>query len=148
MKIKFNWGTGITIVIILFLGTVFWRIYLAAGVKIDLVSDDYYPKELKYQEQIDRVENSNTLSAKVKVIHQSNVVNVLFPNDFEGKQVQGILHFYCPSNFERDFSEKINLSDSLNQQIDVNKLDKGRFILKIYWESDSVTYYAEHELMI
>lgn len=148
MKITFNWGTGIVIVIIIFLATVFWRIQLATAIKINLVSKDYYPKELRFQEQIDREKNTNSRNLKAIVEHKAGEVTVLLPKEFEGTAVEGILHFYRPSDFEKDVIKKISLSDSLSQTIDVSKLEKGRFILKIYWESDSVPYYSEHELMI
>ena len=87
MKIKFNWGTGITIVIILFLGTVFWRIYLASEVKINLVSKDYYPKGLEYKSQIDREANNSALSEKATVEKVSDVVTVTLPSVFKGERL-------------------------------------------------------------
>jgi hypothetical protein len=62
MKIKFNWGIGITIFISAFILLNIIFIIFASGQKVDLVTEKYYEKELKYQEVIDKKINSNSLS--------------------------------------------------------------------------------------
>ncbi len=46
MKIKWNWGTKITIAIILFVSMILGFVYTATQNPIILVEKDYYPKGL------------------------------------------------------------------------------------------------------
>lgn len=55
MKIKFNWGTGIVIAMVLFMTFILTFVYksLTPQYTHDLVSEDYYKDELLYQKEID-----------------------------------------------------------------------------------------------
>ena len=67
MKIKWHWGTGILIAIILFIGLMITLVFLSSRQEFHLVEKDYYPKALEYQQQIDKEQNSLKLSEKVLV---------------------------------------------------------------------------------
>ena len=55
---KFNWGTGNFIFIVVFFIVIFSFIYYTTTQQINLVEEDYYEKEIKFQEQIDRIHNA------------------------------------------------------------------------------------------
>ncbi|MCK5078307.1 MAG: FixH family protein, partial [Bacteroidales bacterium] len=46
MKIKINWGTGILIFLVIFFIAIFSFVYFSFQLQINLVEDDYYPKEI------------------------------------------------------------------------------------------------------
>ena len=53
---KINWGTGIVIAIVAFIGFILYFVITMSTDKTysyDLVTDKYYQQELKYQQEID-----------------------------------------------------------------------------------------------
>ena len=62
-----NWGKAITIVIALYCIGILFLVYKTTGVNFELVADDYYAKELAYQEQIDKMKNVKAIGADVVV---------------------------------------------------------------------------------
>ena len=53
-NMRFNWGFGIVVVAGLFVAFILNLVYQCSQQQVDLVTDKYYEKELKYQEQIDQ----------------------------------------------------------------------------------------------
>ena len=55
MKLQISWGTGIVIAFAIFMAvTVSTAVYMM-NQDVNLVADDYYDQEIKYQQQIDRI---------------------------------------------------------------------------------------------
>ena len=149
MKIKFNWGTGIFIVIIIFLASVAFRIYLSYQQEINLVSSDYYPKGTNYQEQIDKEKNTSKLEGKVGVsLKPNNTIEILFPKDFQGRAVEGDIWVYRPSDYKKDHHFPIVPDDSLKQYVEIPDLMKGKYIVKLDWKSGEEGFYVEREIFI
>ena len=66
---KFNWGTGI---VLAFIGFISFIMYFVVNMNTDkkldhdLVTEDYYKQELKYQNDIDKEKNAKTLTTNLK----------------------------------------------------------------------------------
>ena len=91
---KFNWGTGILLTIIFFfLAVVAFFIY-SSNLDINLVEDNYYEKELVYQERIDRIKNAEAVGEKLEVSLDGNIFLVKFPAFFQGKKTEGHVLFH------------------------------------------------------
>ena len=143
---KFNWGTGILIVIVLFILAVVIFFIWSSYLDINLVEDNYYEKELAYQERIDRIMNAESLGEKVKVTLSREILRIDFPKSISGKKIGGNIIFYRPSDPGRDFTVPLDINDSAYQIIDASRLDPGRYVIKIDWVADSVGYYFEEEV--
>ena len=59
IDMKFNWGWGIFIVLVLFIAFIGNLVYKSSQVRVDLVSENYYEKEIKYQHQIESEKNTH-----------------------------------------------------------------------------------------
>ena len=145
---KFNWGTGILIVIILFLLGIGSLVYISFQHKINLVYKDYYPKEIVHQQMIDRVRNTHRLKKEVQVSYRGDRLEVIFPDVFNFDEVNGNILFYRPSDFEDDVTYPIALSDSGTQNISTRELLKGKYIVKMEWEYHDSGYYFEKSIHI
>ncbi|MCG6915274.1 FixH family protein, partial [bacterium BMS3Abin03] len=89
MKKKANWGTGIFISYSVFmLLTIITAVYFM-NQDVSLVTDDYYQQELKYQDQIDKIERTNALSEKPAIDFDGLGVNISFPKLLIEKNVVG-----------------------------------------------------------
>lgn len=147
MKISWNWGTKLFILIILFIFSVFFRVFLSYQRDVDLISNDYYPKGINYQKQINKKNNTSKLSADIHVLQTKDSVIIKFP-ELKG-EITGQLYFYRPSNQKHDFKKNIKFDDNSIQKIDKKILKNGKYILKTDWKlNDSIAYYTELDVII
>ena len=102
MKIKFNWGTGILITIIVMVLFMISLVFVATRQDFYLVEDDYYEQGVKYQEIIEKRNNANRLNSKIEMIQKSNQLEIIFPTEINGNDLTGTLHFYSPVDKAND----------------------------------------------
>lgn len=140
-----NWGWGILITIVLFMALTMVRVVYLMNQDVDLVTNNYYEKELKYQQQIDKEKRTEKLKQGVDVRYSGNNVNVTFP---KMKDISGDLYFYRPSDFKEDFKVPITVGESYVQTVNVGNLQKGYWRLQINWAGNNEQYYTEKAIMI
>lgn len=133
MKIKINWGTGIFIFIALFLLLNAFVIYKSFQQRNDLVTEEYYPRGLEYQKQIDRFANANALRSKIEIREDGNDLFIVYPTELKGKDVKGKVIFFRPSDERADFNDSIQFDTAMIQRIAVSKMMKGKYIAKFFW---------------
>ena len=148
MKIKFNWGTGIFIVLALFfIAIILFYLYIT-NLDIHLVEDNYYEKELVFQERIDKLNNTLSLTGKITVINEPGRLTLSFPPLEKGFIPEGTVWFYRPSDPDKDFKIPIHLNDSLQQSFDVSKINPGKWMIKLDWKMGGKEYYFEETVII
>ncbi len=139
---KFNWGTGIVIAFICFIGFImFFIIKMNTDEKFEpeLVSEEYYKDELAYQNEIDKLNNANTLSKNISYSKTDEGLLIQFPKDFDATKITGNLFLYRPSNKQLDFDTTISLSKT-NLLIPDKRLVDGRWNIKIDWQYNGKSY--------
>ena len=65
--LKFNWGYGIMVLYISFALAILFLVYKCTQHPVDLVSPDYYDKEIKFQQQYDKEQNATALSTPLQL---------------------------------------------------------------------------------
>ncbi len=148
MKIKFNWGTGIFIVIAMFVMAVIAFFIFINTLDINLVEDNYYEKELAYQERIDKIENTANLTGEIDIRQENGQMIIQFPDIDPLLVPTGTVWFYRPSDPKKDFTVPLNLDNSRMQVMDVSKIDPGKWTVKMEWEMGGKHYYYEENLII
>lgn len=142
-----NWGKKILIVYAVFVSGIGFMVYKASTQNTDLVTTDYYAKELKYQDKIEENKRTAALSAPVQYSIRANTLIIIFPKDFAGKQLAGEAVMYCPSDEKKDLKKIFMLTDEpLQMQIPAGS--KGLYELHINWQDGGVTYYFEKKIII
>jgi hypothetical protein len=148
MKIRFSWGTGIFIFLTLFIvGVVVFYLFITK-LDIRLVEDNYYEKELAYQQKINKIDNTRLLSGKIGIERMPGMIMLRFPSLESGHKPEGSVVFYRPSDPDKDFSAELQLNDSLQQVFDISKIDKGKWIIKIDWKMGGKEYYFEESVIV
>jgi len=142
-----NWGHKIIVVYVLFVAGMGFLAYKASTQNKDLVTEDYYAKELVYQQKIDQSKRANALSAPVQIKMINNELVVSFPKDFAAKQVKGDVVLYCPSDEKKDMQKLFTVTDSA-VDIKVPASYHGLYYVKINWEVEGVSYYYEEKIII
>lgn len=110
---KINWGTGLVIGMVLFIGFImFFVVQILTNKKYDydLVTEDYYGKELVYQKELDALENSNSLKEEIVGQRTEKGWEITFPKDLEYGEISGTVLLYRPSSKNLDFQLPIELT--------------------------------------
>ena len=145
---KWNWGTGIFIVIVIFMGLCAAFIIYAQRQRWSMVEEDYYPKELRHEEKLVKMRNANALTMQLQVKTGPSDLVVQFPVDFHGKRLTGNINIYRPSDEKLDMNLPIMADTSMAQAIPLNKLSKGRYVIKVEWSCEGKDYYREQDVFI
>ncbi|MCP4975145.1 MAG: FixH family protein [Maribacter sp.] len=139
---KINWGTGIVLAFIGFIGFILFfvvKMSLDTRANHDLVTEEYYKEELAYQKEIDAETNANNLSSKLKIRKTPEGLIVKFPENIDLKKIKGKVSLYRPSDKHLDFNLPISLSNTHLLIPDKRLLD-GRWDIKIAWEYQDKPY--------
>ena len=140
---KINWGYKLVISLVLFAGIMATMVTLAMKERVDLVSKDYYKKEIEYQDQID---------SQLKTIKESAIKfdiddsNKLLRLKFQQYLDSGEIHLFRPSNAAEDVRIQLQTDEHGNQVIPFTNLNPGFWRIKINWISNSESYYFEKEM--
>ena len=146
---KISWGTGITIVIVLFLIVAIGQaIAISVFIDYDLVEEEYYEAEINYQSQIEKVERTNALPDALKIKLTNQFIEFDFPSIFENKTISGFINFYKPSDDLLDKTQAVKLNDENKMYFSTNELTTGLWKVKVNWKVDRIEYYNEKLLMV
>ena len=122
-------------------------VFKSSTQKTDLVTTDYYAKELKYQDKIDEMNRVTALSAPVEYVIKNNLLIIHFPSDFAGKKLAGEAILYCPSDENKDIQQKFSIQDA-PVEIPLSSAGSGMYELHLSWQDGSITYYFEKKIFI
>lgn len=144
---KFNWGTGILIFLILFLAACAVFITFAMRQDVNLVHKDYYEKGVDYTEQMNVNTRSLPFKNDFKVTNQNDFLVVDIEESLSVKIDSGKVLMFRPSNSKQDilFDLKAN-SSSIT--LPKENLITGRYILKIYWYSNGLKYEIDRDVNV
>lgn len=142
-----NWGYKILVVYVVFVTGIVFLVVKASSQKVDLVTTDYYDKELVYQEKIDAMNNVYQLSDTIIYQLSNNKLKVIFPKDFLGKKVEGLAVLYCPSDENKDITQKFSVDNS-QVLVPVHAAGRQEYELQLSWHADGTSYYFQKKLFI
>lgn len=147
-KIKWDWGTGIFIVIVIFLIVSIGTTLFFMNQKVDLVASDYYNKGIEHQKQIDRINRTNDLNDIVSIDLFNDHILLTFPVDSSESKFEGSIKFYRPSDSNKDFSLPVTLNDDGKQIIPTKSLLVGYWKVIVEWSQGSEEYYKEKSFVL
>lgn len=143
---KFNWGTGIFIFYTAFVVFILLLVFRTSQERIDLVTDDYYQQELKYQEIIQKKDNASNLDSGLTYSLRKMDVTFSFPSS--QKEIYGDIKIYRASNKTFDKEFEIDLNDQNQMIVSMDNSPLGLYKLMVLWESDSIGYYVEEDIYL
>ncbi|CAN5466874.1 FixH family protein [soil metagenome] len=141
---RINWGVKITIAyttFVLFMGTM---VYMCTRQHFDLVSEDYYAQELKYQQVIDGTNNAKDLKQPVLIDQSGSAILIKLPT-INSAFEKGEILFYRPSNSTSDFTVAVTSNAT---EVSKEKMHAGLYKVKINWTAEGKHFYDEQSLDI
>ena len=145
---KFNWGTGIVLAIVAFMGFILYFVITMStnnSYSHDLVTEKYYQKELGFQNEINATQNANNLKENVKILKVNNDLKIIFPVIFNPKKIHGKVFLYRPSNKQLDFEIPISISNSY-LLVPEKRLLGGRWNISVAFEYNDKEYLVKQEI--
>ena len=145
---KINWGTAIVLAFIAFIAFImYFVISMMTNKKYDheLVTENYYQKELIFQQSIDKENNARSLNEQVTWKKTPEGMLITFPQSLNIEDIKGKVFLYRPSNKHLDFEMPITLSNH-TLLIPDNRLLDGRWNLSVEWEYDNVEYLFKEDI--
>jgi hypothetical protein len=138
-----KWIVVAFILFALFIGTL-----VAVCVKqdVNLVSKDYYKEELGYQDQIERISNTNHLASKPRISKIDGRIQVAFSGEL--KVQNGKLKLFCPSNPKMDKDYNISVTEGNTQLFEITSLQPGMYKAKLLWTMEGKEYFLEETIFI
>ena len=146
---KINWGTAIVIAFVCFISFImYFVISMSTNKKYnhDLVVEDYYQQELKYQNDINKEENSKSLTTNISWKKTNEGIIINFPEELDYNNIKGKVFLYRPSNKQLDFESVISLSNH-NLLIPDKRLLDGRWNIKIDWKYNNKDYMYKSDIV-
>jgi len=146
---KINWGTGIVIGMVLFIGFIMFMVVTMMtnnDYDHDLVTEAYYEKDLKYQQEIDAEENTNNFSERIVGEKTSEGWQLSFPKEIDPEKIEGKVFLYRPSNKRLDFYLPIVISNSQLLIPDERLLD-GRWNITVDWRYEGQHYMYKESIL-
>ena len=147
---KINWGTGIVIAFTLFMSFIlYFVIKVQSNSKYDneLVVEEYYKHDAKFGDEMIRIQNAQNLVEKPQIINEAGEIKIIFPPQFEPKNIKGKVSLYRPSNKKLDFEIPISLSNS-TLLIPKKSLVGGRWDINLNWEYNNKEYQSKNTIYI
>lgn len=146
---KINWGTGLMIGMVLFIAFILYfviKISTDKNYDYDLVTEEYYKREMFYQQEIDAEENANSLSTNITGKKTKEGWMLTFPSNIDYKKIEGTVFLYRPSNKQLDFEIPLKLS-SPNLLIPDERLVAGRWNTIVQWRYNGEDYLYKKEIV-
>lgn len=145
---KISFGSWIVLSLVVFAVAILSMVFISMNQRVDLVTEDYYERELQYQQQINVVERTNALGGKVSFDFTSAGLTLHFPIIDAPEKYSGVIMFFRPSDKMQDVSYRIAVDSTYTQSISTANLSKGLWRVKISWSVGEQNFYTERPVII
>ncbi|HPF11251.1 MAG TPA: FixH family protein [Flavobacteriaceae bacterium] len=139
---KINWGTGLVIGMVAFMGFIMFMVVTMMTDKKydhDLVTEAYYAEDLVYQTEIDAEEHLKKLSGPITVEKTAAGWLVHFPEEMTHGNPEGTLKLYRPSNKNLDFQLPLEITDG-TMLVPKDHLVAGHWKMSIAWNMNGTAF--------
>lgn len=143
-----NWGYKLLFCFIAFGAGMFYLVYRTMSTNFELVENDYYNSELKYQQVIDAAKRTATLKQSISFTQNNQEVIISVPATTAHQQISGKVYFYCAYMAKNDRTFNLKPEEGNRQAISKKLLAPGNYTVKLSWNAGGENYYSEHPLTI
>lgn len=147
MKVKFNWGTGVVIFLLIFLAAVITFVVFAFHQDVNMVHRDYYEKGVDHTATMEKNQRSAAYSPLIRVEASVDSVAIIFPPEIAATLRSGEVLFFRPSDHNKDTSYPLGLKGP-TMKISRENLSPGRYIVKLTWTSAGLEYEVDKNLVL
>ena len=139
-----SWGKGITIAFITFAVFIGALVTVCVRQDISLVSKNYYDEELKYQDQIDQMNNAAALAERPSMLIRDGYLEVWF-GEF-AKFEEGELILTRPSDARYDAKFTVSLGSDSVRMFDLSRYPAGRYNTILKWQANGKEFLSKESI--
>lgn len=145
-----NWGNGISIAIVVFVIATLSVVSYLISLDFYLVNNNHYEEAVEFQGTIDSRERTKALEEPVTILFDEERValKLVFPESIMSRADSGAVTLYRPNNSSKDLTIRLQFDAGSTQIIPMDRLDKGKWILKLSWTMDSLEYMDQKTVII
>lgn len=138
-----NWGKGIAIFLTLFIAFITTLAVILIRADANLVSEDYYLKEIQYEDEIIAMQHAKDVGAKlIQEISSDGVLITLKHDEQPEHMLVQLLRGNDPS---QDLSFK---ASGKSLFIERSQLQTGKYYLTVFWKINDKPYQINEELWV
>jgi hypothetical protein len=146
MKTSRNlWPLGILLAFGLFFAGTIGLVVMACSHKMDLVSADYYEREIKFETHLDQLRRAGSQASIVYDLHAHRIV-ISLPSAASKSPLTGFVELYRPSAAGLD--RRFPLEASGIQQVDTRDLQPGLWKVRVSWKAAGEDLFAEQNVIV
>lgn len=145
---KFSWGKAIFLVMTAFVLLMASFMYRAAFNQEELVAENYYEQEIKYQQQIDKLNRTGALGEAVRMEVVGNELVISFPPEVRGRAVSGELYLQRPSDSRADARLAIVVDSLGMMRVPIEERMKGAYNTVLEWRADEDEFLSKDRIHI
>ncbi len=148
MKKKLNWGHGIAITLGAFLLLNLIVIVFVFRQDVQLVTDNYYEKELKYEDDIVMMRNALNLPDSLKINLNNVTLEIFYPASLRNNDVKGNIHLYRPDQKKFDYNIAVKYDSTGFQTINMAGKAPGKWKISILVNDGSIDYLFKEDVFL
>ncbi|HMN33325.1 MAG: FixH family protein [Chitinophagaceae bacterium] len=138
-----NWGYKILTVVILFLVGMLSMVYVAFKQTNEMIDENYYEKELVYQQIIQAKENLHKYSTECVIQKENENLVIKLPIEIGAELQSGTINFIKMSESDEDKKVHLNTNAEGSQIIDCSSFAKGEYLYRINWSHSNQDFFQE-----
>ncbi len=143
-----SWGYRVVIIIGTFVIGILTMVYISMQQDIDMIDDQYYDKELKYQQVIDAKRNLQEFNDSVLVTQENGQITIKIPAGAATQIQNGRIEFLRPSDKTKDKIVTLSQGSPGWASLPEAELTRGLYRLRAQWQSAGKEFYDERDVFI
>jgi len=148
LKKKLNWGHGIAITLGIFLILNLIVLIFVFRLDVQLVTDNYYEKELKYEDEIVIMRNALNLPDSMKFDLNNLNLEIKYPASLLKNDLKGDIHLYRPDQRKFDFTIPVKYDSSGTQLISMTGKATGKWKISVLLNDGGKDYLFKEDVFL
>lgn len=146
---NFSWGHGVFIALAAFIIFILSMLFLFPnGQKnSEMVTDNYYEEELKYQDVIDAKKRADTLHEKPVYSQDKSGIKITFPQDYNNSNTTVKFVMNRTDDQNLDVRKAVQLDANRSFTIPSQVLKMGSYTLRLSWTKDKTDYRLDYDVI-
>jgi hypothetical protein len=135
--------------VLILLSSVFFVVFCSLQSN-DLVANDYYEQELKYQGQMQRMANASQLTGTAGIGYDARqkTLTVTVPCPDPSSRLTGRIELYRPSAARLDQAHELKVDATGSQRLDLRGLLPGLWKVRVSWRAGEKEYFLDKAIVV
>ncbi len=141
-----NWGYRIMIAYIAGVAFLLYFVIGSMRTRTEMVEDNYYEKELVFNDQIEGRTNANRLSEKISISREGDSLHVTLDSSLSQQLSKGELYAYYAAGQQQDRRFSLAPTHDGHYTFAVSAFGRGQYIMRLSFTNGSKPYYKEQAI--